>query len=224
MKINLCAFLSVIILVFMAEANSTHHSDRPSVHGMLMVGTERIYLSHLPMFHSPHDYQAIFEVQIDNRAHAEYLESLSHSTEKVYTLVPEVFVLPEMVRNPRSFSADIFKGHFERGGSIVVENVRFEITKVLYFRKFKPGDVHPPHAIYLLFGNQEEQFLAHLITAAPDFDQISQVSVPESVLGPLQAKDVLAVEFKKRPHALPLTEGNLIQGISRGFQIGTAHV
>ncbi len=33
-------------------------------HGMLLFGEQAAYLSHLPMFGSPHNYQAIFEVTL----------------------------------------------------------------------------------------------------------------------------------------------------------------
>jgi hypothetical protein len=39
-----------------------HGHERPSFHGMALFGEQTAYLSHLPMFMSPHDYQAIFEV------------------------------------------------------------------------------------------------------------------------------------------------------------------
>lgn len=38
--------------------------EKPNFHGMVLIGEERAYLSHLPMFHSPHDYQAVFEVTL----------------------------------------------------------------------------------------------------------------------------------------------------------------
>ncbi len=38
--------------------------EKPGFHGMVLVGQRRAYLSHLPMFHSPHDYQAVFEVSL----------------------------------------------------------------------------------------------------------------------------------------------------------------
>ena len=31
---------------------------------MLVFGTEKVYFSHLPMFHAPHDYQAVIEVEL----------------------------------------------------------------------------------------------------------------------------------------------------------------
>lgn len=39
-----------------------HGQEKPGFHGMLLLGRQTAYLSHLPMFMSPHDYQAIFEV------------------------------------------------------------------------------------------------------------------------------------------------------------------
>lgn len=46
--------------------------EKPNFHGMVLVGEERAYLYHLPMFHSPHDYQAVFEVSLTSD-HADVL-------------------------------------------------------------------------------------------------------------------------------------------------------
>src|SRR4051812_43145450 len=81
--------------------------DRPATHGMLVVGKDRIFLSHLPMFHRPHDYQVIWEAIIPAGAKAAYLKSLAaHPEERIYTLVPEPFVLPDMITNPKPFRAE----------------------------------------------------------------------------------------------------------------------
>ncbi len=46
----------------------SHHQDtkaeRPAIglHGMLIVGEETIYVSHLPMWMAPHNFQMILEV------------------------------------------------------------------------------------------------------------------------------------------------------------------
>lgn len=155
--------------------HSSHHMDRPSTHGMAVVGQQQIYLSHLPMFHSPHDYQVILEVQLDAGSQAKYAQAKTLAPDELITIVPEVFVLPEMVAQPRPFKADLFKGHFERDGSVFIENATVTITKVIYFKKFSSTDSAPAQAHYILFGNSTEQFLAHTITAKPDFDQLLRV-------------------------------------------------
>lgn len=92
------------------------YADSPSVHGMLIFGQQKTYLSHLPMFHSPHDYQAIFEVNLSDEAKTLYREDQkSHPEETVYTWVPERFDLSTWPRSRRPILATLYRGHFERG-------------------------------------------------------------------------------------------------------------
>jgi hypothetical protein len=42
-------------------ADGSASKDRAAGHGMVVVGTETVFFSHLPMFMSPHDYQVILE-------------------------------------------------------------------------------------------------------------------------------------------------------------------
>jgi hypothetical protein len=194
----LMALLLASNLFTAALAHEPGH-DHPSVHGMLMVGQSKIYLSHLPMFHSPHDYQVIVEAEVSAEGKAAYLSSLGSSAEKVYTLVPESFVLPDMIKNPKPFKAQIFKGHFEREGVLLADKVTVLIKKVIYFKKFNPSEVKPKDAHYLLFGNEKEQFLAHEITQRPDFDQVLKIDVVDSKLD-----GVLPVVFENVLNTKPL--------------------
>ena len=82
------------------ESHPAAPTDRPGVHGMLMVGEETIYLSHLPMFMSPHNYQAILEVTLTSKGsdpQAIYANDRRTTGEKIYTFMPERFVLTELV-------------------------------------------------------------------------------------------------------------------------------
>ena len=159
-------------------------NDPPSVHGMLVVGEKSVYLSHLPMFHRPHDYQVILEVDIGNAAKTIYLgDKKAHPQETVYTLVPESFILPQMVQNPKPFRAKLFRGHFERGGAQIVNSTTVNIIKVVYFKKFEKETQHPKNLHYILFGNLEDDlFLVHIITTAPDFDQVLGLKASRSQL------------------------------------------
>lgn len=206
-------FLFVLLLSFKVFSQGhQHHApppDRPSVHGMLMLGSSKIYFSHLPMFHSPHDYQVFLEVEIDPAAQATYLEQAQNSP-GVYMFVPEVFVLPEMIQKPRPFKGKIFMGHFERGGHVIVQEATAQIKKVLYFKKFDKlaAGGGPTH---LIFGHPGQMFMAHIVGKAPDFDQIVEVqmsevkNLPESGALPLQLpssqplKDLTELPYK---HAL----------------------
>ncbi len=150
-------------------------TDRASTHGMLVVGGARVFLSHLPMFHSPHDYQLIFEAGLPAEAHHAYQADRRRSGERLYTLAPtEAWVLPEQVQEGKTFSADLYRGHFERGGVPILKGVPVTVKRVLHFRKFEPGS-KPDPAAWIAFGSGKERFLAHRVEGAPDMDQVVQV-------------------------------------------------
>jgi hypothetical protein len=148
--------------------------DRPAVHGMLVVGMQKIYLSHLPMYHRPHDYQVIFEAGLSTGDKASYVQDrAAHPEETVYTLVPEPFVLPDLVGHPHPIHADLYRGHFERGGVPILQGITVGVESVIHFHKLDPQAPHPAVDKYLAFGQAGgETFLAHLISGKPDFDEL----------------------------------------------------
>lgn len=86
--------------------------DEPGVHGMLVVGEHSVYLSHLPMFGPPHDYQVILEVVFTTSGgdpQADYFKDRKQTGSMLYTLEPERFVLPRLTANSplRSFKASV---------------------------------------------------------------------------------------------------------------------
>jgi hypothetical protein len=167
-------------------------ADRPTTHNMLVVGEETVYLSHLPMFQEegrppmPHRYQAILEVTFAKQeGYAK--DRREHRMTNIYTLTPEIFVLPELVsldpqhKPLRSFNAKaIFRGHLEREDGVpILQDVEVSVKRVVHFRKFDPQAQKAPQLEYLLFGQGQELFLAHVITAPPDFDQLLAVKVTD---------------------------------------------
>ena len=173
--------------------HAMHHMDRPAVHGMLIVGDSTVYLSHLPMFMSPHDYQAIFEVTFsgENAPETRYRDDRHESGATLYTFVPEAFSLPELdmsdpARSPRqSFEGEIFRHHFERPNDqhpeapepVSLGAATATVTKIVQFRKLMPPTKSLPDLTYVLFGKQPELFLAHFVTQPPDIDQFLLVSM-----------------------------------------------
>jgi hypothetical protein len=164
---------------------------------MLILGTETPFFYHLPMFSfpgfdSPHRYQVILEAKWAQdgkslqRAFSE--ERKTHQEIKIYTFSPEPFVLedldPKTTKTPlRQLRGSIFRGHLEKGGSRILKDVTADIRPV-YFKEFTPKTARSRSLEYVLFGAPSELFLAHLITAPPDFDQILSVSIPGRDLSP----------------------------------------
>ncbi len=171
----------------MASVKEQHHAalDQPSTHGMLIFGDGPVYLSHLPMFHQPHDYQVLLEVDFVKPGAdplATYVEDRHVTGEKVYTLVPEKLSLPELFSGVRtSFKATLVRGHFERGGSPFLTNVTVNVKRVVFQKKFDPMAGALPESRYIVFGDAHQLFAAHMIQKAPDFDHVVSIRLAEGI-------------------------------------------
>jgi hypothetical protein len=165
--------------------------DGPGLHGMLIVGEQTVFLSHLPTFESPHDYQVLLEAAFakpGSDPQADYFNDRKGKgkSTKIYTLEPDPFVLPRLAAAmpERSFKANVYRGHFEKfpsqrakEGAQIAQNADVKVTRVIHFRKYDLTAAKPARLEYLLFGKGTELFLAHLITKPPDFDQILAVKI-----------------------------------------------
>ncbi len=179
-KYNLYLLLPVIF-IFITQVQAQHghdgmSTDKPAVHGMLIFGTEKIYTSHLPLFHAPHNYQIILEIELDKAAKEKFSKDRQlHPEFTTYTIEPERFILPDKISSKGSFKANLYRGHFERGGTKIADSIHIKIFAVIYFKMFDTAAIKPATANYLLFGNSKEQFAVHQISNKPDFEQIIQV-------------------------------------------------
>jgi hypothetical protein len=148
-------------------------ADKPAVHGMVIFGHHKIYASHLPLFHAPHDYQIILELELSKEDVQKFIADQQQHPESVtYTIEPEKFILAEMVTKLGSFKANLYRGHFERGGIKIYDSLQVKIASVIYFKKFDPREAHAANSVFLVFGNEQERYAAHQISNKPDFDQI----------------------------------------------------
>lgn len=200
------------LVILMALSTPGWSMDRASVHGMLLFGENRLYVSHLPMFHSPHDYQVILEIELRGNgtdSQSVYLKDKEATGTKIYTFVPAPFVLPDVVQKQAPITGDIYRGHFERGGKLIARNVTAKITRVIYFRKFTPGMLRPMALQYLIFGALPELFMAHLIWSPPDFDHVLSVNVSPAVSQEDTLNGEIAI-FPEESLSHPLKSGILI--------------
>jgi hypothetical protein len=158
------------------------------VHGMLLFGGDALYLSHLPMFASPHNFQVILEVGFDDAASA----ALRADGDGLHTFEPAVFPITELDPGGdgptrSSIPGTIYRGHFERGGAPIATGAVAEVHQVVCFDELDVEAKHAPDRDlgYLCFGRAGQFHLAHRITARPDFDQLLTVElVPGTVTDP----------------------------------------
>jgi hypothetical protein len=186
MKVKYLISMMLFLWIFSKATAQQHEhtamsSDKPSVHGMLIFGMDKIYASHLPMFRTPHDYQIILELELDKANLKLFIkDQKEHPEYTTYTIEPERFVLPDMIQNPKPFKVNLYRGHFERGGVKIMTNATVKIKQVVCFRKFNKDEAKSTTTDFLLFGNEGEHFMAHFIINKPDFEQIIQVKIEPS--------------------------------------------
>ena len=174
----------------MGHGHASHpgadHPDPPGGHGMAVIGTEAIYLSHLPMFMRPHDYQVILEASFGPADTAYRQDRKKHPTTKLYTFAPQPFVLPDLFLADgalTSFTGTLVRNHFEQPEAhpekpaVVADKVTVDVTRVVHHHRFEAAAKRPKQLAYLLFGRSDELFVAHLISKPPDFDQLVAVEV-----------------------------------------------
>jgi hypothetical protein len=168
--------------------HDTHHEPQEPPHNMMVVGEKSVFLSHLPMFMPPHNFQVILEATFTsggiNVQDVYTRDRQSHGQTKMYTLRPEEsFKLPSLFTpdppSRSSFKGTIFRGHLERGGEKIsgLTNIDVNVKRVVYAQKFGRGFDKSDKLTYILFGRGQELFLAHVIARPPDFDQILSVKI-----------------------------------------------
>ncbi len=173
---GLCGILSFSAHAAMAQHHP--HHEPLSTHGMLIFGTGKIFANHLPMFHIPHAQQAVWGITMNAAATAQYLDAKKKNPNEIFTILPEPFVLSDMIANPHPFKAALYLGHFERGGKELVPEVTITPEDLLIHKKLS-GDEKIISSRWTLIGDLSESFLIHEIQGAPGFDQIAQLDVSQ---------------------------------------------
>lgn len=153
-----------------SSTSKVRRKDAPAGHGMLLFGESRVYASHLPMFHAPHDYQVLLELSLSNDPRKDRAA--------MHTFDPEPFELAQAETPGFEMKIEIYAGHFERGGK-PIGKVTARVERVLLFEPLVADTPRPPKPRFLVMGSPEEAYAVHLITTKPDFDQVVKITAPK---------------------------------------------
>ena len=102
------------------DHNPVPEGGHGALHGFLVICDKSIYLSHLPTFSPPHDYQVVLRASLAKNGDdptAIYLADREKTSATVYTFKPDLmFLMPELVStDPHSPAIRMFKGTLFRG-------------------------------------------------------------------------------------------------------------
>jgi hypothetical protein len=180
--------------------------DTTGRHGLLVFGAGPVYLSHLPMYACPHNFQVLLEAGPGSPALEALRADRARHGDGMYTFDPLPFPIAELephdgVPARTSLDGTLVRGHFERGGTPIAAGTRVDIQAVVWFRQLDVAATPTPGQAlqYLCFGRGEQVYLAHELQARPSFDQVLTVRlVPGTVatqVGHPLGDDVAAIRF-----------------------------
>jgi hypothetical protein len=169
------------ILFTILLTGASAHAAAPAVHGMFVFGDQATYVSHLPMFHAPHDMQLILKVKLGDvrcpTARNSYLAAKA-AGKTLFTLEPELMDLELLANGSKTeFKAAVYDGHFERGGK-KLGWLKVQVEKIILSTPLNGAATPSVIDHYLVFGGAGEYFAAHLIQAKPSFDAILKIGKP----------------------------------------------
>ncbi|MFT5312285.1 MAG: hypothetical protein ACI8Z9_000762 [Paraglaciecola sp.] len=140
------------------------------VHTMVLMDNEStLFASHLPSYNLPHNAQILYSVLVDNPP----LLRLVRDADFV-SIKPKAFNLQRLIRGGElTLNADVYMGHFERGGKLIFENMDITLKEQLYLRmldKLEAPSGIQKYDTVLLKDNQK--ILVHQIQAPPSYDHL----------------------------------------------------
>jgi len=193
--------------------SANHHQQSPSVHSMIVTGADpsSLFLHHYGLFNNPnHEFHVTLEARLeDSQAQHVYAAYRQKFSDALCIIDPELFLLAEIQAGTRkSFHATFshagdqaLSSHQTQWGTAIpgLENVAVTITRIIQFRHFDPKDQFPPYLVYQLYGNEKEVYLAHEITAAPNFEEVVKLAaIPAFLTADIIARSpLLAIPSKQ---------------------------
>jgi hypothetical protein len=152
-----------------------------ALHGFLMMGTEKLFLCHLPMFFSPpHSFQAILEASLPTNDKETYIATKSQNPGKALIIMNQKPASLKDITNSRSFLADAFSAtdSGDPHGDPFIKSVTVAVDKPVVFEQLNAAKSdYPEKLTYYLFGKNSNFHLSHLLTKAPNFEQELDVTV-----------------------------------------------
>jgi hypothetical protein len=169
-------------------ARASPIDDPPGYHGYFMIGTETLYLSHMPMFTvERHMYQVVLRATLPADVMQQYQAGRKTGPTVPYNLTnsqDDPYTLPELRSGRRtSFKADIYKEYSNADAAPVdppfATEVPVQIEQIVHLHHFNFEIPRPEHLAYVLFGSGGEAHLTHYIARDPDYQHIVTLgSVP----------------------------------------------
>lgn len=162
------------------------------VHTMVLFERgSKIYASHLPSYTKPNNLQLLYKLDNKNLA---ILQTIRDSSLVTIKLKP--FNLQRLIRGEKAvINADLYSGHFDRGGMLVYEDIALSFEKQLYLRELDDIEPSSTKQVYDVVSLGKGYMLyIHNIQQAPSFDHILGVDLQAGCLASFNTSSAVPKE------------------------------
>jgi hypothetical protein len=160
-------------------------------HGFVTGGrsADRIYMSHTPVLaDTRHNYQVILQGRFEDPAQGAAYEELRQSPygHGVVQIFHDHMSMPDIGNGTVKQLPDASVSYYPGGRQTQIpgleSGVRVALDQVIHFHQFDTDADYPAELTYLMYGDEEDVFIDHLIDRAPSFHSVAKlVSAPEGV-------------------------------------------
>ena len=164
---------------------SNIHTNLKAAHGFLLMGTNNVFGSHLPMFFMPaHAFQVIFELFFEDKDKEKYLAIKKDNPGKPLIIFEPKPMSLEEIANSKSFQCGLFIANIngDPDGDALINNLNVSIKQKILFEPLNQNKDYPENISYYLYGRNSEYHLSHILTKAPNFQQEVDVSVSDNII------------------------------------------
>jgi hypothetical protein len=176
---------------------------RVGQHPMIAFGPNTeggIYLAGVPSYLPPNDLQYVVKAHV-TPVGPDYVPKKMN--DGLYTMQPDTFALDKMVSaQVLTFQGNLFVGDYQAGSKQLTHGMRVDIDSMLFPpRPLDRSAPHTPEPNFIAFGRVGALYMVHLITGAPDYNQILFGHVVTGVDDMALARSVTLVD-KGKPNVV----------------------
>ncbi len=182
-------YITLFITLFFLSSASYSKENKPlrpldpgyeGVHNMVLVSNNStIYAANLPSYNKPHDVQLLYKLESISLA---LLQAVRDG--QLTTIKTKPFNFDQLIRGDKvTISADVYSGHFNRGGMLIYKDLPLNFGKQLYVRKFddlKPSSNRQEYDVVSL--NKNYKIYIHRIQQAPSYAQLMHIDIEAGCL------------------------------------------
>jgi hypothetical protein len=168
-----------------------HDHGLAHYHGFVTGGWsgDRIYMTHTPVLADErHNYQVILRGHFVKPRHARIYEGLRESAygDQVVQIFHDHMSMPDIGAGNIKLLPNAEVAYWPGGTQTTIgpaqitvpglEDVPIAIDEVLHFHQFKTDEAYPDALTYIMYGDDEDVFIDHLIEGAPSFHSVAKLA------------------------------------------------